>query len=307
MGANIARELKKISESYGSLFIEKQKLGLCSTIGIGGIAEAFYVPLSDKELEESLRLLKSGDKKFFIAGNGSNILFPDEGFRGVVIKLGENSVSWGNQGKTVTVSSGVKLSRLLRECMHRGLSGLEGMAGIPASVGGALKNNASSYSGSITGVLDKIFVLDDSFEKRWIEKREIDTDYRSVSWKGGGTILKAVFTFKETSPKNVKDSVRSFLLEKFKKQPCDKKTLGCVFKNPKTSNVTAWELIDGAGMRGKRTGGAVVSERHANFIINEGGATSEDVKKLIAEIKSRVEKLSGVRLEEEIEIINPIG
>jgi UDP-N-acetylmuramate dehydrogenase len=212
-------------------------------------------------------------------------------------------VFWESDGKTVTVSSGVKLSRLLRESISRGLSGMECLAGIPASVGGALKNNASSVGGAITDTLQKILVLDGSLKTKWIDKKEVDFGYRSFYWDGGGVILKAVFNFRKSSHGKVRENTRDLLLEKFSKQPCEKKTLGCVFKNPEPSTQAAWELIDAAGMRGQKAGGAVVSEKHANFIVNENNATSGDVKELISWTKRRVKEKFNIELEEEIEVI----
>ncbi len=272
------------------------------TIGIGGPAKVWYMPLSENELERSLKLIIKSGERFFISGNGSNVLFPDEGFNGVVVRPGEQLSRWEYSERRLTASSGMSFSSILGECVKRGLSGLEFMAGIPATVGGAVKNNASSYGGAVIDVLEKILVLDELGNKVWLSRPCLDAGYRKLRWPGGGTILRAVFSLKETSPKEVAGAVKTALSQKLSSQPCEKRTLGCVFKNPVTGP-PAWKLIHEAGMRDEREGGAAVSGKHANFIVNEGNATSRDVSCLVEKIKSGVEKKFGVRLEEEIEIL----
>jgi UDP-N-acetylmuramate dehydrogenase len=302
-GIKTVNSLKMVSEKYGGVYEENRRLGSYSTIRIGGPAKVFYVPSGEVALAEALKILKASGERHFFSGNGSNVLFSDDGFNGSVIKLNKNLFPPRRQGKEVTVSSGLKLSELLKMCMQTGLSGLECMAGIPATVGGALKNNASSGWGGITDVLERMCVLTEDGERIWVERGESEISYRSFSWPGGGVILEAVFALTESSPSQVKNRVKAFFSEKSKRQPCDKKTLGCVFKNPGTGGKTAWELIFMAGMKGKRSGGAMVSEQHANFIVNESGATSADVLSLIGDIKAKVSETSGVELEEEIEIV----
>jgi UDP-N-acetylmuramate dehydrogenase len=300
---SVVDELKKVAGAYGGMLYDERLLKKYSTIGIGGMAGAIYQPLSEVGLEQALERLKNIEARYFLAGNGSNVLFPDRGFPGAVIRLNSSLFSTERAGATVTVSSGLKLSALLSECMVMGLSGLESLSGIPATVGGALKNNASSNGGGITGPLKKILVLANDGKRLWVKANELRKEYRALSWPGKGIILKAVFDLTESSSDAVRKNIKKVFLEKLKKQPCEKRSLGCIFKNPDSGGGSAWELIDGAGMRGRRQGGAAVSEKHANFIVNEGGATSGDVISLMDDIRSAVNRKFNIELKEEIEIL----
>lgn len=303
LGYDLLFELRRISETHASVCVEGRALSGYSTMGIGGSAGVFYIPATEEEVRKVISLLRNEKEKFFISGNGSNVLFSDKGFDGVVIKLNESLSPVNVTGTSITVSSGFKLSNLMNLCIMAGFSGLEGVSGIPATVGGAIKNNASSLSGAITDTLRRIFVLNEDGELVWVERKDITEGYRFLSWQGGGVILKAEFSLSRSTPDNVKKKIRGVFLDKMKKQPCNMKTLGCIFKNPITSGKPAWELIDNVGMRGRRSGGALVSEKHANFIVNEHNATSDDVLSLISEIKGKVHDELGIRLEEEIEVV----
>ncbi|MFA6636065.1 MAG: UDP-N-acetylmuramate dehydrogenase [Candidatus Omnitrophota bacterium] len=304
---SVIDELKRIVGAYGGMLFEECLLRKYSTIGIGGMAGAVYQPLSEVGLEQALERLKNIEARYFLTGNGSNVLFPDRGFDGAVIRLNSSLFSTERAGRTVTVSSGLRLSALLNECMVMGLSGLECLSGIPATVGGAIKNNASARGGGIAGPLRRILVLTSDGKRMWFESSELREEYRALSWPGKGIILRAVFDLSESSSGEVRKNIKKVFLEKLKKQPCEKRSLGCVFKNPVLGNRLAWELIDEAGMRGSREGGAAVSEKHANFIVNEGGATSGDVIRLMNNIRSAVNRKFNLELEEEIEILSLPG
>ncbi len=303
MKQGVVNDLKKIYAKRGGEIEENADLAGLSSIRVGGKARILCSPSTEECLEESLKCLRDAGEKYFIAGNCSNVLFPDHCFDRAVIKLPGGDFSWEQKGRELTVSSGLRLSCVLRKCSDRGILGLECMSGIPATIGGAIRNNASSTEGAITDTLTRIQVLDDSMKKIWIEKQDLRFGYRSFSWPGGGVILKAVFSLSVSSKEEVRGRIKKVFLDKWEKQPCDKRTLGCVFKNPGKGGQTAWRLVDGAGMRGKRRGGAVVSEKHANFIINDNRATSFDVRGLISDIKTRVMDKFGIELEEEIEIV----
>ena len=299
----ISPVLEKISGKYGGLCIKNCNLSQYSTIGTGGTASVLYIPSSESELEDVLKVIKGEEVKSFISGNGSNVLFSDKGFDGVVVRINGDLVPIKREGERIEVSSGTRLSKLLQECMAVGLSGLECMAGIPATVGGAIKNNASSDLGAITDVLEEMIVLTEDKKRVCVNKKEIKRSYRSSLWPGGGVILRAVFTLKESSPEDVRKRVKDLFMKKLQKQPCNMKTLGCVFKNPGNTDKAAWQLVDAAGMRGRRLGGARVSEKHANFIINDRKAKSFDVAELIQIIRGEVRNKFGIELENEIEMI----
>lgn len=301
----IKEELETISSRYGSNVTFSQRASSHSTIRIGGETAAWYVPVEADELKYLTGFLKEQDIRAIIAGACSNMLFPDERMEVVVINLGGEMSDIEFSGDRVEVGAGRKLSSLIRESCSMGLCGLEGLVGIPGTVGGALAMNAS-YSGSISDSLESIQVMDDAGDLIRVDRRRIETGYRKLSWQGPGIIVRAAFRLAEGDPAEIKKRMISFFRAKMDSQPLGEKTIGCIFKNPagaETSRAAAWELIDMAGMRGFRRGGARISEKHANFIINESGASSSDVKSLISLVKEKVRQSQGTELEEEIKVL----
>jgi UDP-N-acetylmuramate dehydrogenase len=302
MKAHLREALRKISEKYRSRVFFSERLSVHSAIGIGGEAEAWYMAVSEEELKEVFSFLDSENISKIVVGMCGNILFPDSCTDAVVIRPAAALADIEFDGTLITAGAGVKLSELIRFSSSKGLSGFEGLVGIPASVGGALSMNAS-YRGSISDRLESMRVLRDDGRISWIERQKIDTGYRRLSWGGTGTILKAVFRPDNDAADRIRERIKAALWEKMASQPLNRKTLGCIFKNPGSTDLAAWQLIDKAGMRGKMSGGAKVSEKHANFIVNERDATSGDVKVLIRRIKETVQEKCGIELEEEIRII----
>jgi UDP-N-acetylmuramate dehydrogenase len=301
MNKNIRDSLGGISAEYGGSVVFTHRLSSLSSIGIGGEAAALYGPSSEDELKAVLKLAGEESAKIIFVGSCSNILFPDAAMDAVVIRPGGKFAMIEFDGARVTAGAGVKLSRLIRDSSSKGLSGFEGLSGIPATVGGALAMNAS-YRGSISDRLERIQVMDPGGRVCWVEKSGLEAGYRHLDLRETGVILKAVFSLVPDDPGKIRKRVRDLVREKMDSQPLDKRTLGCIFKNPGPGR-PAWELIDKAGMRGRKHGGAAVSEKHANFIVNENSASSSDVRELINEIKEKVKEVSGITLEEEIRII----
>lgn len=296
-------EIKKISNDFGGTLLEDLDLSLKSAIGTGGKVRLWYEPLSEEELSSCIDVLVENGSGYRIAGNGSNVLYPDSGFDGIILSLSGIDIAGPIfDNNVLTAPAGMKLSRLLKKCIEEGFSGLEGLAGIPATIGGAIKNNASGRDVCISDKLSRILVLGENGEKRWLEKKSLKTGYRRSDWPGGGIILRAEFILKKTDPSCVREEIKKTFLRKMAVHPCEQKSLGCVFKNP-SKDLSAWRLIRSAGMCGERSGGAVVSEKHANFIVNDNKASSADIKDLIKKVKSTVERSSGIMLEEEIEIL----
>jgi UDP-N-acetylmuramate dehydrogenase len=228
---------------------------------------------------------------------------PDDGLQAVIIDLG-NRIFMRKEfkGKKILSGAGVKLRSLISDCCMRGLSGLEGLVGIPATVGGALVTNAS-YHAAISDCLESVRVLDERGEVKWTKKELLKFGYRSSSFRKGEIILEAIFSLKEDAPEKLKKRLKANFSEKMERQPLDKKTLGCVFKNPPEGEYTSGELIEMAGLKGASRGDAQVSEKHANFIINNGMATAHDVMMLIDEVKRKVREKFSIGLETEIEIL----
>jgi UDP-N-acetylmuramate dehydrogenase len=302
MGETATRDkLTGICREDGCRLFFEEPLSGHSTIRIGGKAMAWVeVPSVDKFLEVR-RVLERGGGRHLVVGNCSNMLFPDGRLTAVLVKLRGGLFSGIRfEDNRVTAGAGVALGSLVCGSCAKGLAGLEGLVGIPASVGGAVANNASYLSG-ISDHLVKVRVIDGNFRDIWIDKEDIRFEYRGSSLKGK-TVVEAVFELEKADADKLKRELKGNFLEKMKKQPLEKKTLGCVFKNPPGGHASG-ELIDKAGMKGACVGGAKVSEKHANFIINDGGARSSDVTALIDMVKRKVFEKFSITLEPEIEII----
>ena len=263
----------------------------------------WYVPSSPEELQEAVGLLGDAGVRTIVIGRGSNVLIPDEGLEAVVINLsGDLFRQTVFEGTTVHVGAGANLGSFISDCCARGLTGLEGLAGIPATVGGALRINAACRT-AISERLLRVLVLDAAGETKWIEKNDLRFGYRLTSFDRGWIILRAVFQLEEGLPADAQGKLKNYFIEKIKKQPLDKKSLGCVFKNPAHTEYAGGELIDKAGMKGYRRGAAQVSRKHANFIINTGGASFADVIGLMEDIRDKVREKFSIELEPEIEIL----
>ena len=235
-----------------------------------------------------------------LLGFGSNLLIGDEGVQGAVIKLdSEEFCGFEFEGNTLLAGAGANLNKLVLDSVRKGLSGLEALTGIPGSIGGAVRMNAGGSLGDIGSSIKSITVMDKEgniFEKK---KPELVFDYRWVNVTAP-VILKATMELTESDPDAMLKTVKEVWIYKKNSQPLNTKNAGCIFKNPR--GMSAGALIDRAGLKGTQLGGAVVSEKHANFITTETGCTSTDVKKLIELIQTKVKDTLDVELETEIEI-----
>lgn len=295
-------ELNEISKKYGGTVEVNCSLKQYNTIGIGGEATALYVPVSLQELKEINKLLNSFDVDSLIIGRGSNLLIQDGNIQAVVINISKGSFSETTfDGTRAVVGAGQHLGAFVYDCCSRGLAGMEGLIGIPGNVGGAVFMNAS-YDSCISDFLEGVKVLNKDNEMIYLRKEDIKFDYRYSSIGHENIIVETIFNFKEGDPGLLIEKMKNFIRDKIKKQPLDKKTLGCVFKNPKESDLTAGALIDKAGMKGYKYGGLKVSEKHANFIVNVGGAKSSEMVDLMGMIQQKVWDKYSVKLEPEIEI-----
>ncbi|MDD5488354.1 MAG: UDP-N-acetylmuramate dehydrogenase, partial [Candidatus Omnitrophica bacterium] len=229
------------------------------------------------------------------------ILFPDEDVEKAIISLSFPSFrDICLENGLVRAGAGLRMNELLSFSCRKGLTGFEGLAGIPGTIGGALVKNASC-EGSISDHLVKVLLMDGAGNMRWVSKDEMGFGYRSSSILSDEVVVEGVFSIKEDDPDNVRSRVRDSFLRKMRKQPLEGLSLGSVFKNPE--GMMAWELVDQVGMRGYRSGGAVVSVKHANFILNGSGARAEDVKNIIGEAQRRIRAEFGMTLELEIEVL----
>ena len=268
--------------------------------GIGGPADYFIRPESTEDLQEVVRRCRDNDIKIHIIGFGSNLLISDQGVRGAVIKLEtEHFKRTEFVQNTLTAWAGAELRQLVLTCVKKGFSGIETLAGIPGSIGGAARMNAGGNFGDIGSVIESVMLMDNQgmiFEKH---KPELSFDYRSNNITAL-LILNARINLTESDPQQIMQSVQETWIYKKNNQPLNTRNSGCVFKNPRGQSAGA--LIDRAGLKGLQVGAARVSDKHANFVVAEPGCKSDDILRLIDAVKERISEQFNIELEVEIEI-----
>ncbi len=281
--------MKKIIRNY--------PLKRLTTIRVGGNALFFFAPERMEEIFEAINFSEKNSIPIFILGGGSNCIFGDGIIERLVISM-KNLREIKTEGNKLIAQAGVKTQEILKECEDKNLSGLEFIAGVPATVGGMIYMNFGSMGKEICEYLKRVVIIKER-EIKTLERNELKFSYR----KGiqDGVIIEAEFELEMKDKKEIKEAKRRVIFMRKEKQPIDKKTAGCIFKNPPGN--FAGKLIEEAGCKGKRIGDAMVSLKHANFIENIGNAKFEDVKNLIEYIKERVYKKFGINLEEEVIII----
>ncbi|WP_072773908.1 UDP-N-acetylmuramate dehydrogenase [Desulfitobacterium chlororespirans] len=273
-----------------------------NTWRIGGLAETVCWPESEEELREIWLKCQEQGIPFRLFGRGSNVLFPDEGLPGVtVISTGLAQSVWDSEW--VTVGAGYSLARLSQEAADRGLTGLEFARGIPGTVGGAIVMNAGAHGGSIQDILEEVKILAPEGEVQRLAKEDIQFGYRECSLRDQAIVLEGVFHLKPGDPDVIQATMSENLARRKAAQPLELPNAGSVFRNPPGGS--AGGLIEEAGWKGKRLGGAQVSSKHANFIVNQGNATARDVLALIREIQKDVHHQFGVELKTEVRYIPP--
>ncbi|MGO9114546.1 MAG: UDP-N-acetylmuramate dehydrogenase [Thermoguttaceae bacterium] len=277
-----------------------EPLAMHTWFQLGGPAEYFAEPENPDQL---IALLKRGHEEGVdvrMLGQGSNVLIRDEGVPGLILRL--TSMEFGRieiDGQRVTVGGGANLGRLVTTSVHRGLAGMEMLVGIPGTVGGALHGNTGAHGGDIGQWTASATVITAAGETIERSRDDLVFGYRESSLDET-VILAATLVLDEDDPRELAKRMQKQWIIKRANQPMGHQCAGCIFKNPR--GVSAGELIDKCGLKGTRIGGAVVSERHANFIVAEPDCTSQDVQRLIDLVRSQVNDRMEVRLELEIEI-----
>lgn len=283
----------------GGILLDEM-LAAHTSFRIGGPADYFISPRDQEDLARIIDFSTREGVRYLVLGKGTNILFADEGFRGMVIDLTASFTRISCSGGRIAAEAGVGMGVLLKYCIDRGYAGLEWLAGIPGTVGGGLRMNAGAHGQDMADLLDSCRILDamGTLEKK--DRRDLNFAYRSVDIPMSDTILEAEFSLEEGNPREIERMRQAYLRERKDKQPLSLPSAGSVFKNP--PGESAGELIDIAGCKGLRIGDALVSKKHANFIVNCGCASAADVRRLIEEIIGRVEKRFGIRLELELHV-----
>lgn len=268
---------------------------------IGGEAALLLEPKSAAALCDVIKRFNKEGIRYRVFGNGTNLLVTDGKIENPIIKIGREMAKTEVCGNVIEAQAGALLPQIARAAQKASLTGLEFAQGIPGSVGGAVRMNAGAYGGEMKDVVTKVEFVTPEGEIREITADELCFSYRkSVFSEKGGIITKVYFSLKEGNADEIAERMRNLAERRREKQPLEYPSAGSAFKRPEGHFAAA--LIDEAGLKGKRIGGACVSEKHAGFVINEGGATARDVERLIEEIKRAVFEKSGVKLETEVEI-----
>ena len=269
---------------------------------IGGPAEIMAFPRNVEELSEVLKVSGKLDIKPVILGAGTNVLAPDEGICGLIVCLKDcmNGMEL-LEGDRIRVMSGVTMTRAAVFAANHGLTGMEFAHGIPGTVGGGVYMNAGAYGGEISQICRSVTVMDRNGEIKQLSREEMDFGYRhSILEETGEIVVSAVFELLQDSPEAVKARMKQLQAKRGASQPLDLPSAGSAFKRPVGGYAAA--LIDQAGLKGYRVGNAAISEKHAGFAVNLGGATAHEVKELLTQVSDRVFAASGIRLEPEIRI-----
>jgi UDP-N-acetylmuramate dehydrogenase len=308
-----------------------------STFKIGGPAKYFCIAKDENETKEALDFAISKRLRVFVIGRGSNLLISDDGFDGLIIKteIGGMSISWAGEKAEARLGAGIPLAKLLLNFQNENVAGLEWAAGIPATLGGAIANNAGAKGSDIGKMVKEVSVLKmqlspegylTDYAQKTLSHDECGFSYRKSIFKDlkRFVILGAVLSLQKGSGEKIRQEIAENMEARKNKQPLEYPNIGSIFKNPvltekqqndiarkcpdllqiiKDGSVPAGWLIEKAGMKGRKVGGMMISEKHANFIVNTGNGRAEDAVILIGLIKEKIRIVFGIQLREEIEYV----
>lgn len=274
-----------------------------TTWRIGGPADLFVQPQDRADLLVALRMLRQAKLPWQVIGKGSNLLVGDRGIRGAVININRLDRLDFSAAPLVSAEAGLRLMTLVREASSLGLGGLEQLAGIPGTLGGAVAMNAGAGEQELGRLVRTVVLAGADGEEQWTAE-QLHFDYRSTNLPAGRVVVAVQLKLVNAETEHLREEIKQRLLQRRRSQGVGRPNAGSVFKNP--SGEQAWKLIDRAGMRGAVVGGARVSERHSNFIVNGGSASAADVLTLMGKIQDRVFRQSGMSLEPEVRIIGEL-
>lgn len=293
-------KLRKIVNE-GELWVN-EPMSAHTTFRIGGPADFLVTPGTAGQLKEILALCREENQPFFILGNGSNLLVGDRGYSGTMICLSRLSAV-ETEGTCIRAQAGALLSKIAREACERSLAGFEFAAGIPGSLGGAVVMNAGAYGGEMVQVLTAVTYLDGAGEEHTLPAAACALTYRHsrFSDRPDWLVLEAELELRPGDGEAIRARMDELAAKRREKQPLEWPSGGSTFKRPEGHFAAA--LIEGCGLKGVGIGGAQVSEKHAGFVVNRGGATADDVRRLMALVQETVLRETGVALEPEVRLL----
>lgn len=295
-------QFTELLETFGQVETNA-RLKDMTTFRIGGHAEFVSYPRNMFALAQLIDFLKKNKISYKVIGKGSNLLCSDDDFKGVIVRLDRTMNHWYIDGKRLFVEAGSSIIALSVFAARNGLSGLEWASGIPATIGGCIFNNAGAYNTSMRDNISRVLILDNG-DFRWLTNEQCEFAYRSSVFhkKSDWIILAAEFELLKKDENEIRLTMDDRKKRRLESQPLEYPSAGSIFRN--TETVNAWSLIEQSGLRGMSIGGAQVSVKHCNFIINKQDASASDVKNLIDLVMSKVELKTGVRLKTEVEMFN---
>lgn len=294
---------EKLKSIVGEDYIKKnESMAKHCTFKCGGEAAIYVVPGSVEEVAQVVKTCKGNNYPYMILGNGSNVLVRDEGYQGVVIEINHRMSMIDVIGEEIVADAGAKLSAVAMAAYENDLAGFEFAHGIPGNVGGAVVMNAGAYGGEIKDVLKWVKVLNHDGEIETIQAKDLELGYRtSVIAKKSMVVLQMCIELQIGSAGEIGQMMQILMQKRKLKQPLEYPSAGSTFKRPE--GYFAGKLIEEAGLKGYRVGGAMVSEKHCGFVINYDNATATDVLQLIDDVRDKVRQQFGVELEPEVKII----
>ena len=268
---------------------------------VGGPADSLFFPKDEDDLKKLVRYARRKNIPFFILGKGTNLVVRDKGVRGWVISLTQGMKKIQLQGDVVEAEAGLPLQRLVQWTVQKGLTGLEPFFGIPGTVGGGLAMNAGAWGAELKDVLLSISLMKEDGEVVERPRQTLKFSYRGLSLPPSWIILKGRFQLKKGKKEEILERVNSYSERRKKTQPLDYPSAGSIFRNPKEGPAGRW--IEDLGLKGFRMGQAMISDKHANFIINLGKATAEEVIDLMEMVERKIYEEKGISLEREVKVV----
>ena len=287
--------IKNFIKKHNLEYYEEANLKRYNTYRLETICKYLIIPKTKEELRDLLKYIKEKELKYIVLGNGSNIIFKDMYYDGIVIILNKlNKIIIDND--TVEVSAGYSLQKLAIEACSQGLEGLEFACGIPGFVGASIAMNAGAYNNSISEIIETVEVINPDLEFVTMSKENLEFEYRNSIFKKEKDyiIVSAILKLSKGNKDEILEKISKRRVKRLETQPLDMPSAGSVFRNPE--NMHAGALIEQCGLKGYSINGATISEKHANFIVNTGGATGKDIIKLIDKIKFEVKNKFNVDL-----------
>jgi UDP-N-acetylmuramate dehydrogenase len=293
--------MNEINNKTASLCFMNESLKKHTTYGIGGPADLMIFPKSKQDLIKVIEIINENKIQLTILGSGSNVLVSDNGIRGAVISLKNSLKQIEVDDNILYAECGTMLGKIVKHAVKNNLIGLENLNGVPGTLGGALIMNAGAWGGEISENLIHVEVINSKSEIQKIQKKDLNFSYRQSSFNKDEILLSAKFNLKKADKDIIKENFIEAQSGRKKSQPLNKRSAGSLFKNPK--NNSAGKLLDEAGLKGFSIGHAKISEKHANFFINDGDATSKDMLMLIKKAHKEVKDKFNVNLSLEVKLM----